>query len=159
MRTTFYRAVSALLLMAAISSVNAAGLMVSDPWVRAAPPNAPALAAFMTPENHSGSDLSVVAVRTALPVTRTEMHRTMMADGMMKMMQQKEMPVAAHNSLMLKPGSWHIMMIGPDKVPTEGELVALTLVLSDGSEQQVMAKVRKGQAMMKGGHHSHMMQH
>jgi copper(I)-binding protein len=75
----------------------------------------------------------------------------MMADGMMKMVQQQEMPVAAHGSLVLKPGSWHIMLIAPRKVPVEGDQVSLTLRFSDGSEQQVTAQVRKG-AMMKGGH-------
>ncbi len=152
MKTNFYRVMGVLLLMAAASSVKAMGVMVNDPWVRAAPPNAPALAAFMTLENHSGSDVSLVGVSTSLPVARVELHRTLMADGMMKMVQQKEMPVAAHGSLELKPGSWHIMMIGPQKVPVEGDSIHLTLRFSDGSEQKVMTPVRKGKMMMKGGH-------
>ena len=157
MKTNFYRVMGALLLMAT-SSIQAAGLMVSDPWVRAAPPNAPALAAFMTLENHTNSDLALVEVRTSLPVARVELHRTIMADGMMKMVQQKQMPVAAHGSLQLKPGSRHIMLIGPKEVPVMGDSVALTLVLSDGSEQKITAKVRKGNMMMKGGHNK-MMHH
>ncbi len=149
---------SALLLMAVSGSSIAAGLMVNDPWVRAAPSNAPALAAFMKLENHGGKDVSIVDVKTTLPVARVELHRTMMADGMMKMIQQEKMPIAAHGSLVLKPGSWHVMLIGPEKVPVEGEKVGLTLVLSDGSEQEVTATVRKGKMMMKGGHHK-MMRH
>jgi copper(I)-binding protein len=147
----FYRVVGGLLLMAAAVAVQAKGVVVNDPWVRAAPPNAPALAAFMQLENHSATDVALVEVRTTLPVSRVELHRTMMADGMMKMVQQQEMPVAAHGSLVLKPGSWHIMLIAPRKVPVEGDQVSLTLRFSDGSEQQVTAQVRKG-AMMKGGH-------
>lgn len=158
MKTSLVRVVSAMLLMAVVSSVKAMGVMVSDPWVRAAPPNAPALAAFMTIENHSGADVALVDARTTLPVARVELHRTMMADGMMKMIQQKEMPVAAHGSLTLKPGSWHIMLIAPKKVPVEGEQVELTLVFSNGVEKKISAKVRKGKMMMKGGHkmmHNH----
>lgn len=158
MKTNFYRIVSGLLLMAAVSSVKAMGIMVNDPWVRAAPPNAPALAAFMQLENHTGVDVALIEVSTTLPVARVELHRTMMADGMMKMIQQKEMPVAAHGSLVLKPGSWHIMLIGPKKVPVEGDQVTLTLRFSDGTEKQITAPVRKGKMMMKGGMH-HKMHH
>ncbi len=152
MKTTLNRLFAAVLLLMTNASVQAMGVMVNDPWVRAAPPNAPALAAFMTLENHSGADVALVEARTSLPVARVELHRTMMADGMMKMIQQKEMPVVAHGSLVLKPGSWHIMLIGPKKVPVEGEQVELTLVFSDGTEKQVTAQVRKGKMMMKGGH-------
>ncbi len=158
MKTTMNRVLGAVLLMMAISSVKAMGIMVNDPWVRAAPPNAPALAAFMQLENHSGKDIALVEATTSLPVARVELHRTMMADGMMKMVQQKEMPVAAHGNLVLEPGSWHIMLIGPKQVPVEGDSVVLTLRFSDGSEQQITAKVRKGKMMMKGGHkmmHNH----
>lgn len=158
MKVSFLRAVAALFLLGSLSSALAAGVMVNDPWVRAAPPNAPALAAFMTLENHGGSDVALVEVRGPAELGRVELHRTKMADGMMKMIQQKNIPIAAHSSTVLKPGSWHIMMIGPKKVPSAGEQVHLTLVFSDGSEQMVMAEVRRGGMMMKGGGH-HMMHH
>jgi len=158
MKVRFFRVVTALVLFGSISSVFAEGIMVNDPWVRAAPPNAPALAAFMTLENHGGSDVALVEVRGPAELGRVEMHRTKMADGMMKMIQQKNIPVAPHSSTVLKPGSWHIMMIGPKQVPTVGEQVHLTLVFSDGSEQMVMAEVRRGGMMMKGDGHQ-MMQH
>ncbi|MBC8519319.1 MAG: copper chaperone PCu(A)C [Gammaproteobacteria bacterium] len=158
MKIRFLRAVAALFLFGSFSAVFADGVMVSDPWVRAAPPNAPALAAFMTLENHGGADVALVEVRGPAELGRVEMHRTSMADGMMKMVQQQNIPVAAHSSTVLKPGSWHIMMIGPKKVPSAGEQVRLTLVFSDGSEQMVMAGVRRGGMMMKDGGHQ-MMRH
>jgi hypothetical protein len=150
MKLSIFRALGTLLLMLSVFSVSAEELTVTDPWVRTAPPNAPALAAFMTLENRSGSDISVVDVRTSLAVVRVELHRTIMTDGMMKMHPQKLIPVPPHSSTELKPGSWHIMLIGPKKVPTEGEVVHLILVLSDGSEQIVTASVRQGKMMMEG---------
>jgi len=78
-----------------------------------------------------------------------------MADGMMKMVLQKTIPVAAHSSTVLKPGSWHIMLIQPEHVPVVGESVQLTLQLSDDTSQTVTAWVKKGkmkkQGMMKCG--------
>jgi copper(I)-binding protein len=44
------------------------------------------------------------------------------------------------------------MLISPQKVPLEDESVELTLLLSDGSEQKVVAIVRKGKMMMNDGH-------
>jgi len=157
MKLRILRALGTLLLIMSAFSAAAEGLKVTDPWVRAAPPVAPTLAAFMMLENHSSSDISVVAVRSSLEADGVEMHRTTMADGMMNMVQQDSIPVAAHSSTHLKPGSWHIMLIGPKKVPAMGELVHLTLVLNDGSEQMVTATVRKGEMMMEGS--SHEMKH
>ncbi len=153
MKLSIFRALGTILLMMGAFSVGAEGLMVKDPWVRAAPPVAPALAAYMVLENHSSSDISVVEVRTSLEADGVGMHRTIMADGMMSMVPQKFIPVAPHSSTVLEPGSWHIMLIGPKKVPAMGEVVHLTLVLSDGSEQMVSAIVRKGKMMMHGESH------
>jgi copper(I)-binding protein len=148
MKTRFVRTVGAVLLMLTPFSATAGGLVVTDPWVRAAPPNAPTLAAFMKLENHTGAELSIVDARTTLIVDHVELHRTTMVDGIMKMTPQTAIPVAAHSATLLKPGSWHIMLISPQKVPLAGESVELTLLLSDGSEQKVVAIVRKGKMMM-----------
>ena len=123
-------------------------IRVSDAWVRAAPPNAPALGAFMQIENPTGAERYLVAARTSLEVGRVELHRTMMHDGVMQMVPQAKIPLAPAGRTMLEPGSWHIMLIGPKSVPAEGETVRLTLVFDDGSEQQVEAVVRKGGQMM-----------
>jgi len=153
MKHNFFRALSTFLLALCLFAVNAGELVVSDPWIRSAPPNAPALGAFMVLENNSDAQVSVVDVHTSLAVDRVELHRTKMADGVMKMVPQKSIPVPAHSSTVLKPGSWHIMLIGPEKVPTMGEVIELTLVLDDGTKQVVAATVRQGEKMM--GEHAH----
>ena len=144
MKTRLTRVTGAVLLMLAAFSVTAGGVQVTDPWVRAAPPNAPALAAFMRLENHTDAELSLMQARTSLAVARVELHRTTMVDGIMKMMPQTAIPVAAHSTTLLEPGSWHIMLISPQKAPLAGESVELSLLFSDGSEQKVVAIVRKG---------------
>ena len=97
----------------------------------------------------------MVEAKTTIPGARVELHRTVMADGMMKMAQQSEIKVASHQSVMLEPGSWHIMLIGPDHVPTAGEKVGVTLTLKSGVEQKFEAVVRKGKMMMNSGHGHH----
>ncbi len=159
MKTRFVRALGTVLLVFTLFSVKAGGVQVIDPWVRAAPPNAPSLAVFMKLENHTGSEVSLVDVKTSLTIARAELHRTMMMDGIMKMMPQAAIPVAAHSETLLKPGSWHIMLISPQSVPPAGESVGLTLLLSDGSEQEVVAIVRKGGMAMGEGHDMEGMEH
>ncbi|MDH5352976.1 MAG: copper chaperone PCu(A)C [Gammaproteobacteria bacterium] len=155
MKSNTSRALGTLLLSLLAFSVAAEELMITNPWVRSAPPNAPALGVFMKLSNHSSDEIAVVEVRTSLEVSHAEMHRTVMTDGVMKMIPQKQIPVAAHSSTELKPGSWHIMLMQPEQVPVMGDSVHLTLVLSDGTEQMVVATVRKGE--MKMDSHSHEM--
>jgi len=142
-----------LLLLAGLS--HADGLRVTDPWVRLAPPNAPVLAAFMILENPSHSDISVIDVQSPYQAKRVEMHRTMEMDGMMHMKKQAEIPVPARSSTELKPGSWHLMIIGPARIPSPGETVELTLVLSDGEQVRVRAIARKGPMGMNHGSTKH----
>ncbi|MCP4387973.1 MAG: copper chaperone PCu(A)C, partial [Gammaproteobacteria bacterium] len=97
MKFNVLRALGTVLLLTC-SFAAAAELKVIDPWVRSAPPNAPALGVFMTLENHSSADQSVVAVRTSLAVDRVELHRTMMMGDVMKMMPQQQIPVASHSA-------------------------------------------------------------
>ncbi len=157
MKNLLYRSFCVILLITSFS-IHAAGINVDDPWVRAAPPNAPALGVFMKLENHSAKDIALSSVSTSLASDRVELHRTTMVDGMMKMTPQKVIPVMAHSATMLKPGSWHIMIIKPKKVPQPGDSVQLTLVFDDGSEQSVTAAVRKGKKMMM-KNHGEMMKH
>ncbi len=149
----FISAAGTLLFFICAFPATAADLLVTDPWIRSAPPNAPALGAFMLLENNSDTEISVVDARSSLAVDRVELHRTMMADGVMKMVPQQSISVPPHSSTELMPGSWHIMLIGPSKVPSMGDVVQLTLVLDDGTTQVVDARVRQGKKMMDG--HSH----
>ncbi len=129
-------------------------IMINDPWVRSAPPNAPALGAFMQIANHSDTDVKLLSANVA-GYKRVELHRTIPKNGVMQMVKQEFMPIPAHGELMLKPGSWHIMLIGPESVPSKGESVKIELIFDNGLSKTVHAKVRKGKMM----HHKKMMHH
>lgn len=131
------------------------GIEITDPWVRSAPPNAPALGLFMQIHNHSDNAVKLKSVHTA-GYGRIELHRTIESDGMMKMVRQDFMPIAAHNQLTLKPGSWHVMLIDPEKVPSMGEVVNIQLNFDNGMQKNIDAKVRKGKMMH---HNMHKQQH
>ncbi|SSC08780.1 copper chaperone PCu(A)C [bacterium endosymbiont of Bathymodiolus sp. 5 South] len=131
-------------------------ISVDNPWVRSAPPNAPILGAFMEISNHSDGNIKLLSANTK-DYKRLELHKTVFQGGMMKMIKQDFMSIPAHSKLTLKPGSWHIMMIQPKKVPREGDSVVIKLVFDNGLSKTIHAKVRKGRAMdsKKMMHHQH----
>ena len=152
MKPSIILALSAIFFALTALSALAGEVMVTDSWIRAAPPNAPALGVFMKLENHTESGIALVEVQVSIEVDRIELHRTMMVNGIMKMTPQIAISVAAQSAVVLKPGSWHIMLISPKKVPVVGERVGLTLIFDDGSEREISAVVRKGEMAMNHNH-------
>ncbi len=138
-------------------------IMVSDAWVREAPPNATVLAGFMVIKNHSGKKRSLVKVSSS-GFGKAELHRTVHKDGMAKMMHQKIIDIPAKGSVAFKPGDYHIMLMKPKKNYKAGDHIKIKLGFSDGSEMTVKYTVRKGMGMKDDGHmmdhdKGHMMDH
>jgi len=126
-------------------------ITIIDPWIRSAPANAPALGLFLKISNNTNQEVRLVSVHTP-GYKRIELHRTINNNGMMKMVKQDFMPIPAQGKLHLKPGSWHVMLIGPNRVPGKGEKIELSLEFNNGNTQTIQALVRKGKRMMQ--HHS-----
>ena len=66
----------------------------------------------------------------------------------MSMNQVAEIPIPAHADAVLKPGSFHIMLINLVEPLTEGTEVELSLEFMTGEPQTVMAPVMAGAPMM-----------
>lgn len=131
----------------AMSSPQSTSIVIQDPWVRSAPSNAPALGAFMKIHNNSNQNVKLISAY-AEGYKDVQLHRTIDDGGMMRMVEQEFIPVTAKGKVHLKPGSWHVMLIKPEKVPAKGEVVLITLKFDNGSSQAVKFKVRKGKKMM-----------
>lgn len=122
-------------------------LMIQDPYVRLAPPNAPATGAFMVIRNTGNSDRKLVKAES--PVARVvELHNHINENGVMKMREVASIEVKASGQAELKPGSYHVMLIGMHKPLNEAENVPITLRFDDGSTMQINAPVRKLQMTM-----------
>jgi periplasmic copper chaperone A len=144
------RFIATIILMLISWSISADDIIVENPWVRAAPANAPATAAFMLIKNKGKTDKKLIkaTVKNANNYKVIELHRTLKQDGMMKMIKQEFMPINAGDKLLLKPGSWHIMLIKPKVVPKIGDNVKLILEFDDGSKVDVVASVKKMKGKM-----------
>jgi hypothetical protein len=115
---------------------------IEDPWIPAAPPNAPVLAAFMTIRNNSPGPVTIKSVSGDL-FRKIEIHRTEMHEGMMKMVRQDGLTIQPGESIELAPGGYHFMLKGPSRVPLAGEEVTLRISFSDGTMKSVTIPVVK----------------
>ncbi len=102
--------------------------------------------AFMTIRNKGGDGDRLVAAKT--PVSqKTELHRSLMEDGVMKMRAVGAIDVPAGGMAMLKPGGYHVMFMGLQAPLKEGASFPLTLVFEKAGEIEIEVKIGKAGAM------------
>lgn len=130
----------------------AGDLSAIDPWVAEAPPGARVVGGFLTLKNTGDQDRTVTAVSSSA-AGEVQMHRTVFADGMARMVAQQTLTVPAHGQLVLEPGGYHLMLIRPSRPLAVGDHVDLHLTLSDGATLEAQAEVRP--RPMGSGHEHH----
>ena len=135
-----------LLFSAGVLAGAADNVSVQDPYVRLAPPNAAATAAFMVIRNTGDKDVKVVKADN--PVSKaTELHTHLNEGGVMKMRPVPAIEIRAKGEAVLRPGGLHVMMIDLKVPMKEGDSVPITLTFDDGSSKQVDAKVLRATAV------------
>lgn len=117
-------AVGVLLAVPALAD-GTAKLHVGEAWARAPVGPARTTAAFFSLTNTGDGDARLVAAETAAAET-VELHRTTMADGVMKMRPVEAIAVPAGGTTVLRPGGLHVMLIGAAGL-APGDTLALTL--------------------------------
>ena len=121
---------------------------VETPYARAVPPTAHNSGAFMVLHNASDRPIRVVDARS--DVSRvTELHIHVHDKGVMRMRRVDFIEIPAHGKAELKPGGYHVMLIGLNHPLKPGDPVHLELTLGDGSQMAVDLKARPtGMGMM-----------
>lgn len=135
------------------------GIMVMDPYARAASPIAKAGAAFMTLHNTGTTDDRLIAARTDI-AARVELHEHIdIGDGVMQMSEiDGGIPLPAGEMHHMVRGGDHVMFMGLTGPLEQGAEVAVTLVFEKAGEIEVMIPVdneRKPQSGAHGGHGGH----
>ncbi|PKO86648.1 MAG: hypothetical protein CVU18_13950 [Betaproteobacteria bacterium HGW-Betaproteobacteria-12] len=132
--------IAGLMMSAGALAGSADQVTVHEPYVRLAPPNAPATGAFMVIRNGGSKDIKVL--KAANPVSKvTELHTHLNDNGVMKMRPVPAIDIKAGGEAVLKPGGLHVMLIDLQAPMKEGDVVPITLTFDDGSSKQVDAKV------------------
>ncbi|CRI64771.1 conserved exported hypothetical protein, putative Copper metallochaperone [Thiocapsa sp. KS1] len=123
-------------------AAQGADVSIGDPYARAVPPGQPNSAVFMSLENRSGQTQALVGAESGVSEV-VELHTHVEEDGMMRMRRIEKIEVPAGETVTLKPGGLHVMLIGLKQTLEPGDAVDLTLVFEDGSRMPVQAPVRR----------------
>lgn len=135
------RALTLVLLLAGASLANAdPALQVSEPWVREAPPASRVSAGYLTLVNKGENTVTVTAISSP-DFENAEIHRTVIEDGIARMLPVKQLDVPASSELSLEPGGRHLMLFEPRRPLTGGETVTLVIHLENGTRMTVLAPV------------------
>ncbi|PWF25404.1 copper chaperone PCu(A)C [Corticimicrobacter populi] len=127
-------------------------VQIEQAWVRATVPQQTATGAFMLITADADSKL----VKAASPLSdKVEVHEMKMDNDVMRMRQVENLPLPAGQTVELKPGGYHIMILDLKEQIKEGDHVPLTLTVEDASGQQADIEVQApARALAAGNGHS-----
>lgn len=126
-------------------STETRGIEVSDAWVRSTTgsKDASMTGAFMQLSNKGDSAVRLISA-TSPEARMVQVHTMVMKDGKMVMQELEEgLEVKVGSHAHLRPGGNHVMLMGLTEPLAAGDEVALTLVFSDGTEQDLTAPVKE----------------
>lgn len=134
------------------AAASAQGIEFSAARVRIVSGEMKNTAAYVTLRN-PGPARNLVSARC--DIAQAELHEHTEEDGMMKMRQVPQIAIPPEG-LELKPGGYHIMLIGLKRALQEGEKVPIVLGLDDGSTRVVdFLAVRMDDPVDHSGHMDH----
>lgn len=122
-----------------VSVTAQAQVKVDDPWVRATVAPQKATGAFM--QITSAKAAKVVAASSPVAAV-VEIHEMKMDDGVMKMRAVDALALPAGQAVALKPGSYHVMLMGLKGPIKAGETVPLTLTVEGGDGKRAAVEVK-----------------
>ena len=135
--------VAACLVVASPALTQTGQLEVSDAWARATPAKAENGVAYLTIRTPTPDRL----VSVSSPVAKTaELHTMEMAGMVMKMRPLAGLDIPAGQSVTLKPGGEHIMLMGLNGPLREGQSFPLTLTFEKAGAREVTVPVGKAGA-------------
>lgn len=107
--------------------IEIGSLKIHHPWTRATPKGADVAGGFMSINNTGTTDDRLVSVKVT-GVKHVEIHEMSMDNGIMKMRRLADgLVLPAGKTIVLKPGSFHIMMMGLSAPFVEGDYIKGTL--------------------------------
>jgi|CXWL01.1.fsa_nt_gi copper(I)-binding protein len=114
------------MLLSACGAPKSGAIEAADYWARSGLKDGNS-AAYMLIANGTAQDDELIGVSSDV-ARAVEIHLSQMgADGVMQMIPQESVAVASSGELELKPGSYHVMIIGLTQDLNVGDSISLTL--------------------------------
>ena len=143
-------AVSLLALPAMAQDYKIGALEITTPWTRATPPSARTGGGFMTITNKGTAADRLVSARSSAS-DKVEIHEMRMDGNVMRMRElEKGLEIPPGASVMLKPGSYHIMFMELKSPIAKDAKVPLTLVFEKAGSIDVQLTAEAMGAMPQG---------
>ncbi|MDP1545633.1 MAG: copper chaperone PCu(A)C [Anaerolineales bacterium] len=145
-----------MLLLSACGAPMNAAVEVKDAWARTGMKDGTS-AAYMMLANGTAQDVELIGASSDA-ATAVEVHLSQMgADGVMQMMKQEAVGIPAGKMLELKPGSYHIMLIGLKQELKVGDSLTLTLHFKNSGDITLTVPVKDAADMGGSGMDGHNM--
>jgi periplasmic copper chaperone A len=134
-----------LLLGSSLSALaQTAEVQVTDVWARATPGGAQTAAIYATLQSSTGDELTGVSTPAA---KEAQLHQMTMEGAVMKMRRVDRLELPAGQSVTLKPGGYHIMLVGLAHPLVDGQTFPMTFTFAKSGTQDVTVTVQKVGAM------------
>ena len=143
--------------IAAAESYSVGSLQIGNPWARATPKGATVGAGYLTVTNN-GKEPDRLVGGSAAPASRFEVHTTVVEKDVARMRQIPALEIKPGETVELKPGGMHVMMMGLKQPLKQGQKVKATLVFEKAGPLHVEFTVQGPGApggSKPDGHHHH----
>jgi hypothetical protein len=128
-------------IFASADGASAGSVMVTQAYARAsATPTAKSGAAYVSLMNHAAEADRLLSAVTPAAKT-TEIHKSEVVDGVMKMAPVGPLEIPGMGMLEMKPGGYHVMLMGLVKPLKKGEEIEITLTFEKAGEVKVKVPV------------------
>ncbi len=112
---------------ASADTIEVGALTIDAPWARATPAAAPVAGGYLTITNNGDTADRLIAGAAAF-AGRIEIHEMAMTDGVMRMRELADgLEIAPGETVVLEPGSYHVMFMQLAAPLVEGETRDVTL--------------------------------
>ncbi len=126
-----------------VAASEDAGVSVRDPWIREAPPDMTTMAGYMVLRNNTSRPEVLVAASSSGFET-VMIHRSIVQDGMARMVHASQIELAPNASLVFAPGGYHLMLMNPKRALRAGDRVDIILEFRSGFRLPVTCEIRQG---------------
>lgn len=124
--------------LSAIASVSQAQVVVKDAWIRATVPQQKTSGVFLQIE--SSSDARLVDAHSDA-ATSAELHEMKLDNNIMRMRAIDQLALPAGKAVTLKPGGYHLMLMGLKNQVKVGDVISLTLVVENKDKKRQTVQV------------------
>lgn len=149
MRSMIRLAATALVIALCAPAYAADTVSIKGAWTRATPPGAINSATYAQLHNTGTEERTIVGVTTKA-ADEVQLHTVIDEGGLMKMRQVTSISIPAGGMAELKPGGYHIMMLGIHEQLRDGENVEIEVEFANGDKMTFTSPIKKmtGMKMM-----------